>query len=1539
MTTTQAIESFLRSVLDVIEQREARLLVWGLVDGRIGRDELGELIEPLLDQAYEQGIEAFYNVDNVIQALAERGLLFNSDDNPYPGYRSRMAETVRLAFRLRQLFPQHGGVDGWQQGRTLVADFRFTRRRRRYPRRDLQPSDIVNELGRRLEDPTVSSVLQDLLAGRGDAYRLAEFQARATSRILEGLAARRSNGTLVSAGTGSGKTLAFYLPAMARIGALRIRQGTGANWVKLLAIYPRTELLRDQFAEVYTEARRLDGLLRARGSGKIRIGALFGETPEKSAWLQQYGHQGWRETSDRQGLISSYMTCTQSGCDGELVWRKEDMESARERLSCARCGHTIPPDELVLTRERLRTDPPDILFTTTEMLNQRLSDTATRHLFGLRPGATRPPEMVLLDEVHTYSGNHGAQVGYLLRRWRHLVHAPITFVGLSATLQDGVRFFARLTGLREHQVEEVTPRPRDMVAEGAEYLLALRGDPVSRASLLSSTIQSAMLMMRVMDRPNNQPSHGLYGQRVFAFTDDIDVTNRLYFGIQDAEGRNDRGEPDMARHPNGPLAVLRRTIPSASRERAGQNWSMPESIGHRLDERKHIGRTSSQDPGVARGLDLIVATASLEVGYNDPGVGCVIQHKAPREAAQFLQRKGRAGRPRGMRPWTVVVLSDYGRDRLAYQGYEHLFDPELRPRHLPFASRYIQRMQATYALIDFLAQQLGPTLANGSVWATLSRPVELDGANDPRKRKRIATERNRQGVIVDLLARLLEDPQALIELTDELQQSLQLPAGEIQALLWEYPRPILGAVIPTALRRLSSNWRVGDQPVADFAINNNPLPEFVPSNLFSDLNLPEVQVTLPPAWQGDEPASASMSIAQGLRTFAPGRVSRRFGVRYSRIRHWVASEDAGRTQSQLEIADFYSADRLGDWEIRDGEGSYRIPVFRPFEVRPVSPGNEIGDTSNAFLIWHSQIVASEPGIPLTVPPGNPWQDLFDSLTCFRHAEHAAVQVRRFAVGSNADIRIRHGESYRARFEFADQGQPAAIGYALSVDAMRIGLRIPDGLWRKVCSNPELERAIRTERFFDDATAATTLLAVDNSFMRVWLMNVYFAALTQHALARGVGLAEADAALAAGRSEIALSEVLESLFQSPPIDDNAPEAANEEGADHLRRDLAVLLARDDVLRGLRSQAQYLWEPIDASWEPLLRRRFVGTVGAAALEAICDLCPEIDASSLVVDTDPGPRAPVDLYESHDGSAEVWISETSPGGSGAMEDFLSSYSEDPRRFYSLLGAQLEPNEYSHTDYQLRRLLRTIAGSDRDEDICEIVNAVRGAQSAAATDQAMSRLRMDLVARGFVLYHAFIAAVATRLIRPGSNAASDAFLHRVAQEWKLEEQRLGVELDGRSIAYHWSRKDDIDQVLTSAGIPLPDLAQRLAWRFNAIYGLLWRRGREVRRIGLEPYNPFADLAAAERLLVSAYLPPAPDPVAVDDPNWREVALARLAASGITTLTAQSHQRSALADALQFFAVNPVESEYLSVYARVAAYRQVQDHVEVDLEVEEVLA
>ena len=325
MSVVLDAEELLLGILDAIEQREARLLVWGLVDGRLSHDELRELIDPLLDQAIEKGIEDFFTADDVIQVLSERGLLFTTDNNPYAGHRSRMAETVRLAFRLRQLFPKHRSVDAWQQARTLVADFRFTRRRRRYPRRDCDLIAVAAALDQRLEDPVLTAVLKALLDGRGEGFRLAEFQARATQRVLEGLAGGRSSGTLVSAGTGSGKTLAFYLPAMARVAALRIRRGYSRGWVKLLAIYPRTELLRDQFAEVYAEARRLDGLLDARGAGKIRIGALFGETPQSASSLKRSYDNRWRRVADGTfaAIWLARSTVAAGICYGEMRnWRK-----------------------------------------------------------------------------------------------------------------------------------------------------------------------------------------------------------------------------------------------------------------------------------------------------------------------------------------------------------------------------------------------------------------------------------------------------------------------------------------------------------------------------------------------------------------------------------------------------------------------------------------------------------------------------------------------------------------------------------------------------------------------------------------------------------------------------------------------------------------------------------------------------------------------------------------------------------------------------------------------------------------------------------------------------------------------------------------------------------------------------------------------------------------------------------------------------------------------------------------------------------------
>ena len=1527
------ISSFLVEVLDAIEQREAQLLVWGVVDGRLNRSELEMLIDPLLDRALQGGMDDYLGSGEVIDALLGLGLLFETDSIPYQGYRSRMAETVRLLFRLRQLFPKHSGVDGWQSAPTLVADYRFAWRRRRYPKRETTVSELLNQIGDLIGDEVVGEALAALLERGVEKFLLSGFQCRATSRILEDLTGRRYSGTLVSAGTGSGKTLAFYLPAMARLGAVLAANPEESPWVKILAIYPRTELLRDQFAEIYGEARRIDHFLVGRGSRKIRIGALFGATPKDAADFgkrerkKQSPLSGWRRTDI--GYVCGFMGCPTPGCDGELLWSHVDIGQGRETLVCSSCGHHIADDELLLTRESLARHPPDILFTTTEMLNQRLSDSYLGHLFGLRPKAYKAPEMVLLDEVHTYTGTHGAQVAYLLRRWRNLVKSPVSFVGLSATLRDGVRFFASLVGLQEYQVMELAPRPTEMTAEGAEYLLALRGDPVSRVSLLSTTIQSAMLLSRALDKPDGSPSGGLYGSRIFAFTDDIDVTNRLYHNLLDAEGRNGRGDPDLQRHPQGGLAVLRQPMPSETRERYGQNWNMPVTIGHHLDERKRIGRTSSQDPGVARNMDVIVATASLEVGFNDPGVGAVIQHKAPRDPAQFLQRKGRAGRPRWMRPWTVVVLSDYGRDRLSYQGYEHLFDPELSVRHLPLSSRYIQKMQAVYALIDYLAVKLGSTTKAGSVWMDLAGPDTF------------SYDRPRQNALVPLLVSILKESDALDEFVNYLQGALGLSSSQVSTLLWGYPRPLLTTVIPTALRRLSSNWRSALDNKGDLAIFNSPLPEFIPPNLFSDLNLPEVRMVIPPLWKGGVEMVQTMPINQALKEFAPGRVSRRFGIKQRYERHWVGNGLPDTSGQAIELSDFYDVDLQGNWEMCRNGTVESLPVYLPVEIRVVSPSKEIMDTSNAMLEWRTQIVASIRGVPLELPTGSPWCSLIMMIEGFRHADHRAVEIRRFSTGSKAEIRVQGDEGRRVQYSFTNQGQDVALGYALSVDALHFELKLPDCLWKQVSASELQSRAVRTDRYFEAAKSGEELEVVENPFAREWLANIYFSALTQESLDHNVDLETADAAIADGAASLGLKQVLSTLFQSSFVtgddDEDGQPGSSGQDQDRLRRDLEVLLDQPDVINAMRKLGRILWIPIDETWESLLRRRFVATIAAAAYEAVGDLCRDIDSQGLVLDIDPGARTKGDLFEREDGLTEFWISETTPGGSGAIEAIVERFIEDPRRFFSLLTAVLYSNEYTLTDHQFQGLLKALAGTEKDSDLAAVVDTFRHAKDNTTMESAFSDFREKLRQREFVLFHGFLSTVSNRVLRPGGTSESDAFLLHALEIWVNEEQRLGIELDPRTIAYHLSQSDEIDRAMVASGVPMP-AENRLAWRFNTVYGLLWRRGREMRRLGLEPYNPFQFLPAAEPLLVNGFLGGELPRLSIQDTDWRERALERLADIGAVTLHSPSGSKALLASALRFFATNPVESDYLTVFARVTALRRVEGSHEVDLEIEEVL-
>lgn len=215
-------------LLDAIERQELLSLIWGYVDGSMSRDEAIKLCHSLVEDTDE--------LEDCLEELIEQRLVFELKGERI---RSRFAETVRLISRMRQLFPGKP----WQGAPRLVSDFRVDLRQRRYPIRNRPALVLSSEHSQILGATTLRKSLWSALAEKPN-LTLAAFQERSTLRLLS---ANPDTGTIVTAGTGSGKTLAFYLPASMRIGEL-IRPNQ--HWVKALAIYPRTELLKDQWRNI-----------------------------------------------------------------------------------------------------------------------------------------------------------------------------------------------------------------------------------------------------------------------------------------------------------------------------------------------------------------------------------------------------------------------------------------------------------------------------------------------------------------------------------------------------------------------------------------------------------------------------------------------------------------------------------------------------------------------------------------------------------------------------------------------------------------------------------------------------------------------------------------------------------------------------------------------------------------------------------------------------------------------------------------------------------------------------------------------------------------------------------------------------------------------------------------------------------------------------------------------------------------------------------------------------------------------------------------
>lgn len=268
----------------------------------------------------------------------------------------------------------------------------------------------------------------------------------------------------------------------------------------------------------------------------------------------------------------------------------------------------------------------------------------------------RSLRLMVVDEVHTYTGVFGSNAAFLFRRWRHLMHLagnpePRWLVA-SATLRDARQHLHQLTGLDFEVVDE----SRDGSPQHELEILMVRPPEGDRFTALGRLFHALV----------TQTPH-----RFLAFADSrkqVELLSALTWRFATTE--QDDETPEEAEFDRVRTVLERKKI-------------LPYRAGYEYEDREAIQDRLSQ--GDLRG---VISTSALELGIDIGHLDMAILIGVPPTMTRFQQRIGRVGR---QGPGYVLVV-DTGdpQDRVLFQDPEKALHRPLAESTLYLENPYLQ---------------------------------------------------------------------------------------------------------------------------------------------------------------------------------------------------------------------------------------------------------------------------------------------------------------------------------------------------------------------------------------------------------------------------------------------------------------------------------------------------------------------------------------------------------------------------------------------------------------------------------------------------------------------------------------------------------------------------------------------------------------------------------------------------------------------------------------------------------------------------------